>query len=130
MLTGLLLAITPHTSERLHVCRRVPVCSPDVSTAAWGDSASRRTGVKEDQAVRADQVKTTATGLGAEQEDVLARRRVIELVDELDALVVRERAIETKEADPASESVGVTPHREEAHTCSRGRAFRTGRASA
>jgi hypothetical protein len=51
-------------------------------------AARRRTGIEEDEAVGADEVDAAAAGFGGEEEDkVLSVLRVVELVDELLALL-------------------------------------------
>lgn len=78
--TILLLAIAPHTRQRLLVGRGVPI------------------GIEEDETVRADEVKAAATGLGAEEEHEFLAGGVIEFVDELLALVDVHGAVEAEDA--------------------------------
>ena len=76
----LLLAVAPHARERLLVRGRVPVR------------------VEEDEPVGADEVEAAAAGLGAEEEDELVAGGVVELVDQLLALVDVHGAVEAEDA--------------------------------
>ena len=81
--TVLFLAVTPNTSESLLVSGRIPVR------------------IEEDKAIGADEVETTATGFGREQENELLTGRVVEFLHELLALVDVHGTIKSKAAIPA-----------------------------
>lgn len=61
------------------------------------------TRVKQDEAVRTDQIDTTPAGFRRQEEDDLARRRVVELIDEFLTLRDGLRAVEAEPAESAGD---------------------------
>jgi len=64
-----LLTVTPDSSERLLVCRWIPIR------------------VEENEAIGTDQVQATTTSFAAEQENKFLTVRIVELVDQLLAFI-------------------------------------------
>lgn len=66
----------------------------------YSETRGERTGIKQDEAIRSDQINAAAARLRREQEHDLARRRIVKLVDELLPLRDCLRAVETEPAEP------------------------------
>ena len=89
-------------------CTDIQHCSKRLGICGWDDVAKQKaqeesgmtrrwchTWVKQDQAVAANEVEPTASGFAAEQEDKLVLLGVIEVLDQLLALVDAGTAIQS-----------------------------------